>query len=60
MIEIAAVLLILWLSGLLSGRTFGGILYLLPVISLLLIVAGLFRRRKNAPVEAGAEERRST
>ena len=60
MIESAALLLIVWLIALLSGRTFGGILYLLPVISLLLIVTAAFRSRRKTAAEPGAEERRST
>jgi hypothetical protein len=42
---IAAILVILWLLGLLTGYTVGGILHVLLVIALIVIVVGFIQRR---------------
>lgn len=42
---IAAVLVILWLLGLLTGYTVGGVLHVLLVIALIVIVVGFVQRR---------------
>jgi len=42
---IAIVLLVLWLLGLVTANTFGGLIYLLLVIALVMIVLQLFMRR---------------
>jgi ABC-type multidrug transport system permease subunit len=42
---IAVVLLILWLLGLLTANTFGGLIYILLVVALIMIVVQLFQRR---------------
>jgi Family of unknown function (DUF5670) len=43
---IAAVLLVLWLLGLVSGYTLGNFIYVLLVIALVLFVVGLFTGRR--------------
>ena len=43
---IAIVLVILWLLGLLTANTFGGLIYLLLVIALIMIVIQLFHGRR--------------
>jgi hypothetical protein len=43
---IAAVLLILWVLGLVSGYTLGNFLYVLLVAALVLFVVGLFTGRR--------------
>jgi len=42
---IAAILVILWLLGLISGYTMGGIVHVLLVIALIVIVVGFIQRR---------------
>jgi Family of unknown function (DUF5670) len=44
---IAAVLLVLWLLGLVSGYTLGNFIYVLLVIALVLFVVGLFTGRRT-------------
>jgi hypothetical protein len=44
---IAVILVILWLLGLLSGYTLGGIVHVLLVIALIVIVVGFFQRRRR-------------
>jgi uncharacterized membrane protein YtjA (UPF0391 family) len=46
---IAAVLLVLWLLGLVSGYTLGNFIYVLLVIALVLFVVGLFTGRRKIP-----------
>jgi hypothetical protein len=43
---IAAVLLILWVLGLVSGYTLGNFIYVLLVAALVLFVVGLFTGRR--------------
>jgi hypothetical protein len=45
---IAAVLIILWLLGLITSYTMGGIIHLFLVIALVMIVLNLFARRRGA------------
>jgi hypothetical protein len=44
---IAAVLLILWVLGLVSGYTVGNFIYILLVAALVLFVVGLFTGRRT-------------
>ena len=43
---LAAILLILWVLGLVSGYTLGNFIYVLLVIALVLFVVGLFTGRR--------------
>ena len=43
---LAAVLLILWVLGLVSGYTLGNFIYVLLVVALVLFVVGLFTGRR--------------
>lgn len=43
---IAIVLLVLWLLGLLTANTFGGLIYLLLVIGLVMIILQAFLGRR--------------
>jgi hypothetical protein len=43
---IAVILLILWLLGLVTAHTFGGILHVLLVIALVVIVIRVLQRRR--------------
>ena len=43
---IGVILLILWLLGLLTARTFGGVIHLLLVIALVVIVVRLVQGRR--------------
>jgi hypothetical protein len=45
---IAMVLIVLWLLGLITSYTLGGIIHLLLVVALIMIVFSLFRRRRGA------------
>lgn len=45
---IAVILLILWLLGLLTGNTLGGLIYLLLVIALVVVVYNLVVGRRGA------------
>jgi hypothetical protein len=45
---IAAVLIILWLLGLITSYTMGGIIHLFLVIALVMIVLNLFAGRRGA------------
>ena len=45
---IAAVLIILWLLGLITSYTMGGIIHLFLVITLVMIVLSLFAGRRGA------------
>ena len=45
---IAVVLIILWLLGLITSYTMGGIIHLFLVIALVMIVLNLFARRRGA------------
>ena len=42
---IAIVLLVLWLLGLITSNTFGGLIYILLVAALVMVVLQLFQRR---------------
>jgi hypothetical protein len=44
--DIAVVLLIMWLLGLVSGYTLGAFVHLLLVIAVVLFLAGLLRGRR--------------
>ncbi len=44
---IAAILVILWLLGLLTGYTLGGVVHVLLVIALIVIVVGFIGRRRR-------------
>jgi hypothetical protein len=44
---IAVILLILWLLGLVSSYTMGGLIHILLVIALVVIVLNLLRGRKS-------------
>jgi hypothetical protein len=44
---VAAVLLVLWVLGLVSGYTLGNFIYVLLVIALALFVVGLFTGRRT-------------
>jgi hypothetical protein len=43
---IAAVLLVLWLLGLVSSYTLGGLIHILLVVALIVLVIGFLQRRK--------------
>ncbi len=43
---IIVVLLVLWLLGLITSYTFGGMLHILLVVALVLLVISLFQRRR--------------
>jgi hypothetical protein len=43
---IMAVLLVLWLLGVIGGSTFGGIIHLLLVLALVVLVVQLFTGRR--------------
>ena len=43
---IAIVLVVLWLLGFMTANTFGGLIYLLLVIALVLVVLQLFQGRR--------------
>ena len=45
---IAAVLIILWLLGIVTSYTMGGVIHLLLVIALVMIVLNLFAGRRGA------------
>jgi uncharacterized membrane protein YtjA (UPF0391 family) len=45
---IAAVLIILWLLGLITSYTLGGIIHVLLVVALVMIVLSLFAGRRGA------------
>ena len=42
---IAVILFVLWLLGLVTSYTLGGLIHLLLVVALIVLVLGLFRRR---------------
>jgi hypothetical protein len=42
---IAVVLLILWLLGLMTSHTFGGLIYILLVVALVIVVINVVQRR---------------
>jgi hypothetical protein len=44
---IAVILLILWLLGLVSSYTLGGLIHILLVVALIVIVLNLLRGRKS-------------
>jgi hypothetical protein len=44
---LAAILLVLWLLGMVSGYTLGNFIYALLVIGLVLLVMGLFTGRRS-------------
>ena len=43
---IVVVLVILWLLGLITSHTFGGVIYILLVVALVLVIADVLRRRR--------------
>jgi len=45
---IAVVLVILWLLGLVSSYTMGGLIHILLVIALVMVIVELFQRRRMA------------
>jgi len=42
---IAVILVILWLVGLLTGYTVGGVLHLLLVVAIIVVIVGFIQRR---------------
>jgi hypothetical protein len=44
---ICVVLVILWLLGLISGYTMGGVIHVLLVIAIIVLVVGLIQRRRG-------------
>ena len=44
---IAAVLIVLWILGLITSTTIGGFIHVLIVIAVIVIVINLFRGKKN-------------
>ncbi len=44
---IAAVLLVLWVLGLMSSYTMGGLLHILLVIALIIVVVNFFQGRRG-------------
>jgi len=42
---IAAILIILWLLGLVTSYTMGGLIHIALVIAIIVIIVGFFRRR---------------
>ncbi|HLZ47003.1 MAG TPA: lmo0937 family membrane protein [Gemmatimonadales bacterium] len=49
MLTLAIILIILWLLGVISSYTFGGLLHLLLVIALVVIVVRLIQGRRAIP-----------
>jgi hypothetical protein len=45
---IVVVLLILWLLGLVSSYTMGGLIHILLVVALIMVVVSLFQRRRGS------------
>jgi uncharacterized membrane protein YtjA (UPF0391 family) len=45
---IAVILLILWLVGLLTSYTFGGIIHILLVVAIIVFIVQLLRGKKTA------------
>jgi hypothetical protein len=45
---IAVVLLVLWLLGLLSSYTMGGLIHLLLAVAIIIVLADFISRRKRA------------
>jgi uncharacterized protein (DUF58 family) len=45
---IAVILLVLWLLGLVSSYTIGGLIHVLLVIALVVLVIGVVQRRRGA------------
>jgi hypothetical protein len=43
---IAIVLLVLWLLGLLTSHTFGGLIYILLVVALIVVIVNVVRGRR--------------
>jgi hypothetical protein len=43
---LAAILLVLWIAGLVAGATYGGLLHVLLILIVLSIVIGLIPRRR--------------
>ncbi|MBN1892212.1 MAG: lmo0937 family membrane protein [Clostridiales bacterium] len=44
---IAAILLLLWVVGLITSTTFGGFVHVLVVIALILVIVQLLRRSRS-------------
>ncbi|WP_296445054.1 lmo0937 family membrane protein [Rhodoferax sp. UBA5149] len=47
MLSIAVVLIVLWLLGLITAYTMGGLLHILLVVAIVMIVINLFGRRRS-------------
>jgi len=45
LITIAVILLIMWLLGMITTHTFGGLIHILIVIAVVMIIVGLLQRR---------------
>ena len=45
---LAVILTILWLAGLLSSYTFGGLIHLVLVLAVIVVVVGLIQGRRPA------------
>ena len=44
---IAVILLVLWLLGLVTGTTFGGLVHILLVIAVIILIVNLVQRRRG-------------
>jgi len=44
---IAVILIVLWLLGLVTSYTMGGVIHVLLVIAIIVVVVGFFQRRKG-------------
>lgn len=53
---IAAVLIALWLLGVITSTTFGGFIHVLLVIAVIVIVVNLFQGKKKLPNSARATD----
>jgi len=44
---IALILIILWVLGLVSSYTLGGVIHILLVIAIIVVIMGVFQRRRS-------------
>ena len=54
---IAAVLIVLWLLGMITSTTIGGFLHVLIVIAIIVIVVNLFRGKKKASTKTNVSSK---
>lgn len=54
---IAAVLIVLWLLGMITSTTIGGFLHVLIVIAIIVIVVNLFRGKKKASAKTSVSSK---